>query len=74
MSSYDLNAFNSPNFLPLVNGTHRRDVKNLLSQLTFWSVGIDIIVNWNDVIRQTGLRRFKAHKSEFKINENHILH
>ncbi|KAH7889585.1 asparaginase-domain-containing protein [Phlebopus sp. FC_14] len=43
-SSYDLNAFHSPNFPPLVN------------------VGIDIVVNWNDVLRQTGLRRFKAHK------------
>ncbi|OSX65580.1 hypothetical protein POSPLADRAFT_1135326 [Postia placenta MAD-698-R-SB12] len=46
LSSYDLNAFNSPNFPPLVN------------------VGIDIMVNWNDVIRQTSLRRFCAHKSE----------
>ncbi|KAF8809099.1 L-asparaginase [Phlegmacium glaucopus] len=44
MSSYDLSAFNSPNFPPLVN------------------VGIDIVVNWNDVIRQTSLRRFRAHK------------
>ncbi|KAF9246423.1 asparaginase-domain-containing protein [Melanogaster broomeanus] len=44
ISSYDLNAFHSPNFPPLVN------------------VGIDIVVNWNDVLRQTGLRRFKAHK------------
>ncbi|KAH7926645.1 asparaginase-domain-containing protein [Leucogyrophana mollusca] len=44
VSSYDLNAFHSPNFSPLVN------------------VGIDIVVNWNDVIRQTSLRRFKAHK------------
>jgi len=26
------------------------------------NVGIDIVVNWNDVIRQTSLRRFKAHK------------
>ncbi|KAI0950084.1 hypothetical protein AcW1_006090 [Taiwanofungus camphoratus] len=43
-SSYDLNAFNSPNFPPLVN------------------VGIDIVVNWNDVIRQTSLRRFRSHK------------
>ncbi|OCH88208.1 L-asparaginase [Obba rivulosa] len=43
-SSYDLNAFNSPNFPPLVN------------------VGIDIVVNWNDVIRQASLRRFRAHK------------
>ncbi|KAK7467367.1 hypothetical protein VKT23_004424 [Stygiomarasmius scandens] len=25
-------------------------------------VGIDIVVNWNDVIRQTSLRRFRAHK------------
>ncbi|KAF9077115.1 L-asparaginase [Rhodocollybia butyracea] len=44
MSSYDLNAFDSPNFPPLVK------------------VGIDIVVNWKDVIRQTSLRRFKAHK------------
>ncbi|KAH7908874.1 asparaginase-domain-containing protein [Hygrophoropsis aurantiaca] len=43
-SSYDLDAFHSPNFPALVN------------------VGIDIVVNWNDVIRQTSLRRFKAHK------------
>ncbi|KAJ7582990.1 L-asparaginase [Mycena floridula] len=43
VSSFDLAAFNSPNFPPLVNG-------------------IDIIVNWNEVIRQTNLRRFKAHK------------
>ncbi|KAJ2922997.1 hypothetical protein H1R20_g14095, partial [Candolleomyces eurysporus] len=43
-SSFDLNAFESPNFSPLVK------------------VGIDIVVNWNDVIRQTGLRRFRAHK------------
>ena len=27
-------------------------------------MGIDIDVNWNDVIRQTSLRRFKAHKGE----------
>ncbi|KAF8912051.1 asparaginase-domain-containing protein [Gymnopilus junonius] len=44
MSSYDLSAFNSPNFPPLVN------------------VGIDIVVNWNDVIRQTSLRKFRAYK------------
>ncbi|EIN07193.1 L-asparaginase [Punctularia strigosozonata HHB-11173 SS5] len=45
MSSYDLDAFDSPNFPPLVD------------------VGIDITINWNDVIRQTGLRRFHAHKT-----------
>ncbi|KAF4615289.1 hypothetical protein D9613_002647 [Agrocybe pediades] len=44
MSSYDLGAFDSPNFPPLVN------------------VGIDIVVNWSDVIRQTSLRKFRAHK------------
>ncbi|RDB21404.1 lysophospholipase [Hypsizygus marmoreus] len=44
MSSYDLNAFNSPNFPPLVN------------------VGTDIVVDWNDVLRPTRLRRFRAHK------------
>ncbi|OSD08334.1 L-asparaginase [Trametes coccinea BRFM310] len=43
-SSYDLNAFNSPNFPPLVN------------------VGIDIVVNWHDVLRQTSLRRFHSHR------------
>ncbi|KAH9043063.1 L-asparaginase [Lactarius pseudohatsudake] len=26
------------------------------------NVGIDIVVNWNDVIRQTSIRRFRAHK------------
>jgi len=33
-------------------------------------VEIDIDVNWNDVIRQTGLRKFKAHKgmSSYKCN------
>ncbi|KAI0374654.1 L-asparaginase [Pilatotrama ljubarskyi] len=44
MSSYDLNAFSSLNFPPLVN------------------VGIDIVVNWQNVIRQTSLRRFHSHK------------
>ncbi|KAJ4487704.1 L-asparaginase [Lentinula aciculospora] len=44
MSSYDLNAFDSPNFPPLVK------------------VGIEITVNWTNVIRQTSLRRFRAHK------------
>ncbi|KAF8211983.1 asparaginase-domain-containing protein [Mycena galopus ATCC 62051] len=44
ISSYDLGAFQSPNFPPLVN------------------VGIDIAVEWNNVIRQTTLRRFKVHK------------
>ncbi|KAJ7172223.1 L-asparaginase [Mycena filopes] len=44
ISSYDLGAFQSPNFPPLVN------------------VGIDIVVEWNNVIRQTSLRRFRAHK------------
>ncbi|KAJ7074300.1 L-asparaginase [Mycena amicta] len=44
VSSYDLAAFESPNFAPLVK------------------VSIDIQVNWNDVLRQTSLRRFRAHK------------
>ncbi|KAJ6525687.1 asparaginase-domain-containing protein [Mycena capillaripes] len=44
ISSFDLNAFQTPNFPPLVK------------------VGIDIVVDWNNVIRQTSLRRFKAHK------------
>ncbi|KAG6830746.1 hypothetical protein H0H92_014827 [Tricholoma furcatifolium] len=39
MSSYDLHAFASPNFPPLVDGT--------------CAVGIDIVVNWNNVLRQT---------------------
>lgn len=43
-SSFDLNAFHSPNFPSLVN------------------VGIDILVNWNNVLRQTRLRRFRVHK------------
>ncbi|KAG6868825.1 hypothetical protein C0993_009707 [Termitomyces sp. T159_Od127] len=44
MSSYDLSAFSSPNFPPLVD------------------VSIEIVVNWNNVLRQTGVRRFRAHK------------
>ncbi|KAJ6463855.1 L-asparaginase [Mycena vitilis] len=44
ISSFDLNAFQTPNFPPLVN------------------VGIEIVVDWNNVIRQTSLRRFRAHK------------
>ncbi|KAF9653069.1 asparaginase-domain-containing protein [Thelephora ganbajun] len=44
ISSYELNAYDSPNFPPLVK------------------VGIDIVVNWMNVIRQTSLHRFKAHK------------
>ncbi|EPQ57971.1 asparaginase-domain-containing protein [Gloeophyllum trabeum ATCC 11539] len=50
VSSYDFNAFHSPNFPALVN------------------VGIDIVVNWNDVIRQTSLRRFKAHKGAHRFH------
>ncbi|KAG5645060.1 hypothetical protein DXG03_007150 [Asterophora parasitica] len=54
MSSYDLSAFGSPNFSPLVN------------------VGIDIVVNWNEVIRQTTIRRFRAHKSTYhESNKDH---
>ncbi|KAH0830662.1 asparaginase-domain-containing protein [Lanmaoa asiatica] len=48
-SSYNLNAFQSPNFPPLVD------------------VGIDMVVNWNDVLRQTNLRRFRAHKASLPI-------
>ncbi|KAJ1309577.1 hypothetical protein OPQ81_006350 [Rhizoctonia solani] len=44
VSSFDLNAFASPNFPPLVN------------------VGIDIVVNWGEVIRSNSMQRFKAHK------------
>ncbi|KAH8117175.1 asparaginase-domain-containing protein [Phellopilus nigrolimitatus] len=49
VSSYDLEAFKSPNFPPLVN------------------VGIDIVVNWSNVIRQTNLRRFKVHKTTLRL-------
>ncbi|KZS88370.1 asparaginase-domain-containing protein [Sistotremastrum niveocremeum HHB9708] len=45
ISSFDLDAFDSPNFAPLVN------------------VGIEIVVNWNDILRQTGQRPFHVHKS-----------
>ncbi|KAG8743908.1 hypothetical protein FRC10_011198 [Ceratobasidium sp. 414] len=44
VSSFDLNAFASPNFPPLVN------------------VGIDIVVNWSEVIRSNSMQRFRAHK------------
>ncbi|THH17107.1 hypothetical protein EW146_g3638 [Bondarzewia mesenterica] len=42
-------------------------VDNLLGALSIAGhyiipVGIDIVVNWNDVIRQTSLQRFRAHK------------
>ncbi|KAF8590051.1 L-asparaginase [Ramaria rubella] len=43
-SSFDFNAFSSPNFPPLVN------------------VGIDVVVNWNQVLRQPSPRKFHAHK------------
>ncbi|KAG8861938.1 hypothetical protein FRB96_002381 [Tulasnella sp. 330] len=43
-SSYDLDAFSSPNFPPLVD------------------VGIDINVNWNDVLRPKSQKRFRAHQ------------
>ncbi|QRV85849.1 asparaginase [Ceratobasidium sp. AG-Ba] len=45
VSSFDLNAFASPNFPPLVN------------------VGIDIVVNWSEVIRSNSMQRFRAHKN-----------
>ncbi|KIO24076.1 hypothetical protein M407DRAFT_213396 [Tulasnella calospora MUT 4182] len=44
-SSYDLDAFSSPNFPPLVN------------------VGIDIVVNWNQVLRPKSQKKFRAHKT-----------
>ncbi|KAI9458271.1 L-asparaginase [Russula earlei] len=31
------------------------------------NVGIDIVVNWNDVIRQKNLRRFTAHKTALRL-------
>ncbi|KAI0273425.1 asparaginase-domain-containing protein [Gloeopeniophorella convolvens] len=31
------------------------------------NVGIDIVVNWNDVIRQTSMRRFRAHKATLRL-------
>ena len=30
-------------------------------------VGIDIVVDWNDVLRQTSIRRFRAHKSNISF-------
>ena len=64
MSSYDLSAFNSPNFPPLVNGRPKRNHLNHSRDSDLFVVGIDIIVNWADVIRQTSLRRFRAHKGK----------
>lgn len=62
-SSNDLNAFDSPNFPPLVHGARRFRCSAKNPSLTMLcAVGIDIAVDWNNVIRQTGLRRFKAHK------------
>lgn len=39
---------------------------SIIQILTNRSVGIDIVINWNDVVRPTSLRAFKAHKSMFK--------
>jgi 60kDa lysophospholipase len=33
-------------------------------------VGIDIVVNWNDVLRQTSLRRFRVHKGHSSIYQS----
>jgi lysophospholipase len=62
MSSYDLSAFNSPNFPPLVDGMELLQITSAL--IDPFLVGIDIVVNWNNVLRQTGLRKFRAHKRE----------
>ena len=35
---------------------------------TLHIVGIDIVVNWNEVLRQTNLRRFRAYKSCLNIS------
>jgi len=61
MSSYDLSAFDSPNFPPLVKG-EKGHSRCAIAKVLLSVVGIDIVVNWNDVIRQTSLRKFKAHK------------
>ncbi|KAJ1654708.1 hypothetical protein IWQ61_005404 [Dispira simplex] len=44
MDAMNFNAFESPNFSPLVK------------------VGVDIKVNWSDIVRPTALSRFQAHK------------
>ena len=62
LSSYDLHAFDSPNFPPLVKGKLKRTLSRMRTPDRVLIVGIDIVINWNDVIRQTSLRRFKAHK------------
>ena len=62
-SSNDFNAFSSPNFPPLVNGEYRNfECRRVHYGWSFSAVGIDIVVNWNEVTRQTSLRRFSAHK------------
>ena len=63
ISSYDLSAFSSLNFPPLVNGMEYLQI--LVQWMTISLVGIDIVVNWNDVLRQTGVRKFRAHKRSF---------
>lgn len=71
MSSYDLNAFASPNFPPLVNGWSLMNFRHTNARLTdscMRVVGIDIVVNWHDVIRQTNLKRFRSHKCMFSIH------
>src|ERR1700730_9389816 len=44
-STYDLGAFNSPNFPPLVNG-QRPSVCRICRELIHITVGIDIVLNW----------------------------
>lgn len=63
ISSYDLSAFSSLNFPPLVNGMEYLPTVSAIDDL--FLVGIDIIVNWNDVLRQTSLRKFRVHKRSF---------
>ncbi|KAG9318583.1 asparaginase-domain-containing protein [Chiua virens] len=69
ISSYDLNAFHSPNFPSLVSGMSCISFTFLSDSVwpDIMIVGIDIVVNWNDVLRQTNLRRFRAHKATLRL-------
>lgn len=52
--------------ISLLSSTVKSHIGTSLRESTYaiFVVGIDIVVNWNDVIRQTSLRRFRAHKGE----------
>lgn len=60
-SILDFDAFNSPNFPPLMKGllVHHLKIDDTHEQS---SVGIEVDMNWNEVLRQPKPKKFRAHK------------